>query len=60
VSARHRPTAKAATVSPEEGRAIKRQLMLTYALALMLIAIAFVAWRVNELSNTVAHLQAGR
>jgi hypothetical protein len=60
VSAGNRPAAKAATVSPEERRAIKRQLMLTHALALMLIAIAFVAWRVSELSHAVAHLQAGR
>ena len=60
MSARHRPAAKAATVSPEERRAIKRQLMLTHALALMLIAIAFVAWRVNELAHAIAHLQAGR
>ena len=60
MSASENPTTKAATVSPEERRAIKRQLVLRYGLALMLGAIVFLIWRVNELAHAVDQMQFGR
>ena len=41
-------------------RAIKRQLVLLYGLALMLGAIVFLIWRVNELAHAVDQMQFGR
>ena len=60
VNANENTTNKVATVSAEERRAIRARMLIINMLGLALAAIAFLVWRVNELTHAIGQLPTGK